>query len=332
MSDLAVAENNFVWRTASEFHDDFILNEIKHENFSCPFCEIRLVAKAIYIHEPQAKSPHFSCFPHKHHLNGCDGYPLVNGKSIESTSHNKKIKIGKKEFQFPEKLTARRNNTTTIERNLIDKEETSLNEIEIVRRRRERAGKEVGEAKYTTSLVRSFAKAYKKVLKLCYEKAKKKQFTKEQRQEFINKKLKEIPIDLGDNSEVNDYQAAFKGTKYFYYNMRIWNGEGSVSINAEKNIIRIQSSQDCQPTKEEVPVPFNIFIKIPKDIENRPAYDRDTISKLISAADNMDEIRWFVCGSAEIAESRKNIRLIVEDPKHIFFKKENKKIITKPKK
>ena len=318
MSDLAITKTGLM-QTASEFHDDFILYKKKYDDFTCPFCSVGLVPKAVYIEGPQGKSPHFSCYPKKPHINGCDGYQIFNGKSAKSSSTRNKIKIGKEEFQFPEKLVSRKKETSKNDDNANICIE--IDSVEKVRPRRESTVLGDEKAKYTSSLIRSFAASYKAIISLCYRYAKENKLEDKKRKKLIKKSLTKAPLDL-EGYQTN-YQAAFKGTKFFCKYSRIWNGTGDVLINEDR--IYIRSNQICEYKNEyEVKkLTFYIFIQIPIDLKSRPAYHQTTINRLIRARENKNQVRWFAYGAPELVLDKKSVLLNIHNFDHLFIEKSN---------
>ena len=321
MSDLAIT-NTGLRKTASEFHDDFILDGVKYNEFYCPFCEIRLIAKAIYIDGPQGKSPHFSCFPGKPHVYGCNGYPIVNGKTTKSNSIGNKVKIGQDEFQFPEKLVPR---SVQIEKkeDKISHKSPVMNPSEIVRRKRSYVGKQVGKAKYTSSLIRSFAKSYKAVISRCYKYSETNKLTTKERTSFIKSILTQMPIEL-DGYQTN-YQTAFQGTRFFSEYPKIWNGHGKVLINDE--VLHLKSCQKCEYRIENdvKELDFYISITIPDSLELCPAYYKTIINRLKKAHESNEKVRWFAYGVAKLIADKKVILLSISVLDHVFIQYSNRK-------
>ncbi|PXF32203.1 hypothetical protein WH50_05600 [Pokkaliibacter plantistimulans] len=317
MSDLAINDKG-EQKAASEFHDDFILHGIQHASFVCPFCFIGLVAKAIYIDGPQGKSPHFSCFPQKPHINGCDGYPLVEGKSVKGEKKSNKIIIGKEEFLFPEKLVSRSKPSQGKFLNDLS-ELIKENNPEKVEKRREGVGKEVGSAKYTSSIIRSFASSKKAIISLVYKYAKDEELSSEERKLLLKDTLSQAPIEL-DGYKTN-YQVAFQGTKYFSTYKKIWNGEGVVKI--KDGIVYILSGQDTEYKHEDnsYELSFYTSLKIPENIEEQPAYHQTIINRLLNAREKELVVKWFAYGMASIVLDKKSVLLSIDNFDHVFIEK-----------
>ncbi|MFT5697923.1 MAG: hypothetical protein ACI8ZB_000777 [Desulforhopalus sp.] len=317
MSDLAV-NGCGERKTASEFHDDYILHGIKHDKFICPFCYIGLVARAIYIDGPQGKSPHFSHFPKKPHINGCDGYPLVEGKSVIGAKKFNKIKIGKEEFSFPEKLVSRSKPAQ-------DKYINDLSDIikadtpEKVTGRREKIGKEVGSAKYTSAIIRSFASSKKAIISMVYKFAKDEKLSNDERKALFKDALSQAPIEL-DGFRTN-YQVAFQGTKYFSRYNKIWSGKGTVKIN--NNSIYILSDQITEYTEDDsdYELDFYMAVQIPDNLDTKPAYHRTIIDRLYTAREKEIPVKWYGYGSATVVLDKKSVLLDMDNLDHVFIEK-----------
>jgi hypothetical protein len=317
MSDLAVTDFGEK-KTASEFHDDYILYGTKHENFTCPFCMIGLVAKAIYIEGPQGKSPHFSHFPKKPHINGCDGYPIIDGKSIRGSKKKNTIKIGKEEFSFPEKLVPR---TKPSQKKFIDNLEVIIRKDtpEKVKARRESTGEETGKAKYTSAIIRSFASSKKAIISLVYKYAKEEGLSDESRKALLKAALSQAPIEL-DGYHTN-YQVAFQWTKYFSKYNKIWNGKGIVKING--NIIYIQSDQSTEYNQDGGihELDFYMVVQIPEDFNVVPAYHRTIVDRLFKARKRNIKVHWYGYGLATVDLENNVVLLTIGNLDHVFIEK-----------
>jgi hypothetical protein len=317
MSDIAIGDSN-EQKTASEFHDDYILHRIKFENFTCPFCMIGLVARAIYIDGPQGKSPHFSHFPKKPHINGCDGYPLVDGKSVKGRKKENKIKIGKEEFSFPEKLVSRQSQS---QKKLIAELNTIVNSNtpEKINIRRERVGKETGKAKYTSAMIRSFASSKKAIISLVYKYAKEEKLSNDDRKALLKQTLSQAPIEL-DGYHTN-YQVAFQGTKYFSQHNKIWNGKGLVKINGDRVYVLSDQATEYRENENSYELDFYMSIKIPEDMSLHPAYHQTVVNRLLKARQSEIPVKWFGYGMACTAIDKGAVLLSIENLDHIFIEK-----------
>ncbi len=317
MSDLAISESGEK-KTASEFHDDYILYGIEHDNFYCPFCMIGLVARAIYIEGPQGKSPHFSHFSKKPHTNGCDGYPLIEGTSGKGSKRDNKITIGKEEFLFPEKLVPRAKQS---QKNIFDDLSKIIrnNTPEKIKSRRERAGKEFGKAKYTSSIIRSFASSHKAIISLVYKYAKERMLSDENRKDLLKKILSQAPIEL--NGYRTNYQVAFQGTKYFSKYNKIWHGKGSVKINGSTVYIISDQATEYNENGNYYELDFYLAIQVPKALNVIPAYHRTLIERLLKAREKNIKAKWFGYGLASIDLDKKLVLLNVDNLDHVFIEK-----------
>lgn len=318
MSDLAVSDTG-IKKTASEFHDDHILYDIEYKSFSCPFCEIPLFAKAIYIDGPQGKSPHFSCFKGSPHINGCDGYPTIDGKTTKTTATQNKIKIGKEEFLFPEKLILRRVQNTESAPAIDADEEQHISAEQKVKKRRAQAGKEVGKAKYSSSLIRSFASSYKAILSKCYDYAAENKLNSSDRNKLFKEVLSQAPIDL-DGFRTN-YQTAFANTRFFSKHSRIWHGLGDLLVN--QNSIVIKSTQKCKYETEGEQRELDVYVKIgiPNNLEGLPIYHRTTINRLLNARARESQVKWFSYGKMDIDPENRFLVVLIDNLDHVFIEK-----------
>ncbi len=318
MSDIAITKTG-IQKSASEFHDDYILYRLEYDSFSCPFCGIALMAKAIYIEGPQGKSPHFSCFKNKPHINGCDGFPLLDGQSTKSSSKKNKLTIGKEDFYFPEKLVPRRNTSGDKESPKETQRDKELRPEDEVRKKRERCGREVGKARYTSALIRSFAASYKAIVSTCFKYAKENKLGNQERNELIKNSLSQAPIELDGFSTT--YQVAFKSTKYFSNYSRIWNGTGELLIKQDQ--IYVKSNILClyKENEQEVELPVYLKIQIPESLDDEPAYHRTTINRLINARRSEKSVKWFAYGKLQPHVEEEYISLEINNLDYIFIEK-----------
>jgi hypothetical protein len=314
MSYLALS-NSGEQKTASEFHDDYIISGVKCEKFMCPFCFTDLIAKAIYIDAPQGKSPHFSCFPGKPHRHGCDGYPLVNSKTTRDPKSRKTIKIGKEEFLFPEKLVLRskasRNQPVGNLSNI-----STENTLEKVKERRDEAGKEGKSAKYTSSLIRSFASSHKEIISVVYEDARNENLSKEDRSKLLKEVLSKFPIEL--NRYETNYQLAFQGTKYFNKHPKIWNGRGVVEINGNTILILSNQATEYSDTDRKLELSFYISVENPDSLSKISAYHKSIIELLRKASESALNIRWYGYGLAKLLLNESLVLLEISNLDHLF--------------
>lgn len=317
MSDLALSDSG-ERKTASEFHDDYMMHGVEYQSFVCPFCFIGLVAKAIYIDGPQGISPHFSCFPKKPHINGCDGYPLIDGKTVKESKVSNKIKIGKDEFSFPEKLVSR---SKPSQNKFIDDFSRLVenNDPEKVKERRDKAGRELGSAKYTSSIIRSFASSKKAIISLVYKYAKEEGLADGDRRTLLKESLSKAPIEL-DGYKTN-YQVAFQGTKYFSKYKKIWNGSGVVKIKG--NFIYILSDQHTEYSENDHRHELNFYVavRIPGDLEASPAYHKTIVERLVKAREKELAVKWHSYGMAKLVLDKDSVLLGVDNLDHVFIEK-----------
>gem|GEM_PF-3510913 len=309
MSELALGDNGQI-KSASEFHDLYIKNTTKHITFTCPFCKVRLFGKAIYVDGPQGKSPHFSCYPQEPHVNGCDGYPTIDGKSTIHLEQTCKTVIGKETFSLPEKLVVKaapNNKKHTIQT-------TNGNESEQVKEKRAQAGRERGTVKYTSSLIRSFVIARNTLLKEIYNHAKSNKLSGAERNELIEKTLTKAPINLDGNS--TNYNKAFQRTTYFSGQNKIWYGESVIS--KYDDFIYILNKSTIKNGKDTLE--FSIKIQIPRNIILTSKRHQSIIHFLTKAIKDKSKLKWYCYGKASINPDGKTAELNIDNLDHVYFK------------
>lgn len=316
MSNLAKSDDGEV-KTASEFRDEYMISGVKYEDFRCPFCNVRLVAKAIYMDKVQIRSPHFGLFQHQLHAEGCDGYPIKGNKSLKVVSKRHTVTIGSEVFEFPEKLTNRKISTNNSHSNVLDNKLSSATASSIIQKRKA-VGLKGESHKYTSSLLQSFVKSRDRVLIALYEASKEKGMSQESQNNFISQTLREIPLELG--SYRLNYNTGFQITSFFTGFSRIWLGEGKVQIDDKQ--IRIISSKPMQigKSKTEPKVEFQVVVPLCLFAISNLKYHLSIKDDLYASK----VIKWYCYGTAKHDIQQNLVTLTLSNLDHIYLKKVGK--------
>ena len=303
MSDLAKTEGG-VTKTALEYRDEYLINEVKYENFYCPFCNIPLIAKAIYIEGVQKKSPHFGVFPSRNHLEECDGYPMQNNRSLKAKSKRSNIKIGGELFEFPEKFTTASPPQPSNARKL----DTHI-KAESIEKKRKAFGAKPPSHKYTSSLLQSFVKSRAKIFSVLYGLHKKNKANLPDRSNFISQQLATIPLELNGN-QLN-YNTAFRNTKYFTSKGVIWEGKGEIRKENKHYVLTSNEATTNGNDKANfrVVIPLELFTSSGKKSH---LLLKETLEEKKSA-------KWFCYGSATHDKAKRMVVLTPSNLNHIFL-------------
>lgn len=161
MSVLGMDANGVV-RTAFEFKDIFDKSGISREPYCCPFCETDYIDRN--ISKDGKKSPHFALPRGKNHSSGCNGEAAPSPEKVrvlEEDDERKRKVVG--DVEFPEELVDARRRRATFK--LLPNGEVPSS-LEVGRRRKEVDVSRLLASRYTTSLLRTFVMANRKLRKL----------------------------------------------------------------------------------------------------------------------------------------------------------------------
>ena len=160
MSALGMDSQGFV-RSAFEFKDNFDRTGTYNNPYRCPFCAIEYVDKCIA--NPCRKAPHFSLKSGTFHLGGCDGDGLtkLTPAAAPPASTDGGGRTVARDVDFPEALVeARRERGRFRPR---PENALPLTSEEIADRRRRVDSSCTMDSKYTSSLLRTFVVAHRRL-------------------------------------------------------------------------------------------------------------------------------------------------------------------------
>jgi hypothetical protein len=306
--------------TAWQCHDEYVSNGTIFEKFRCAFCEARYHSRNIYKDALIGKAPHFYLAKGVRHIGLCNGEPIVTGSPTATKEPLKTVT--KREFDFPEKLTARATprliGVPPVEGIVPPGEQE-------IRNRRLRAGKEHGASCFTTSLLQNIVESKNKLISWCYEEAKRKKLAVGARNQLIKETAESYPLQLFDQQNLN-YQSAFGGADYSWHegSTRIFHAKnGRAALTDDGFVIRseptaVATANERAQQKRTSEVCYRIT---PNDvIENMPRSHVRLLEELKSAAEDGKAIQWYVYGRMELMDEINVISFANLD--HLFFRKE----------
>ena len=301
MSELAITNDSDEILSAWAYRDMFFQDEIQFHEFRCPFCDIPLVARAIYKEEA-GKSPHFAIFPHTPHLYGCDGRP-------QGFQAAKRVRSGKKimlvDMNFPQELVPRRRPKEP-KPNPVEKPHSITPEI--VQERRLEAGSGARHVP-TSSRLADFVDAYRAV-------------TRQWQSDNPGKKTMEwaeikaiwgaMPLKLADET---NYADGFRPTTFIQKSPRVYNGKSVVS--REKDGLFVSSESDTRNAADTW-LPFQVCLPPQWSASSDgPKWRTKVYAELLSLSETGDPVKWYAYGMPEKEDDKVVLRPASLD--HFYF-------------
>ncbi|MHB8368955.1 MAG: competence protein CoiA family protein [Leptospirales bacterium] len=296
--------------TSYEFRDEYLREGVIRHAFFCPFCGIMLDPVLIYKDGECGKSPYFRHKPGHNHISPCDGAPknvqTIPPKAPPVRSVDKSI------LEFPEELIAPRKPLATIKGAADPTQFTTPEEIE---RRRNEAGQSLGPARYRTSLLRSIAEAFQKLMEEYKDRISTEGI------ELAKKWLEatSISLPLTIYGIKRNYKTAIQTTKFFPSGRnpeRIFRGFG-VPVQTE-NGFEILNKDECKIGEAMYPVSVIIGLDLTSEPSMKISWT-NTFEVLKEFSAKNINIHWFCFGKMEKDGSRYVIR--VESWDHLYLKK-----------
>ncbi|MEE9494439.1 MAG: hypothetical protein V3W04_13815 [Gammaproteobacteria bacterium] len=299
MSEWAIGNGDIEERTAYEYRELSLDQNIKFKVFLCPFCDIPLIPVNLYKIEELARSPHFRISKEAHRY-GCDGSPKrTRIKEVKPAKRH----VEKREFHLPEALIPRRTTVVSIRVDNLQEKRRKPNENEIDQRRQEAANR-LGPAIYKTSLIRSIATAFLDVFKESYKQQKANKWSEEERRKWATTLLKTSHLTLYESYTLT-YHSAIRNMRFPPPSKpRIFHGWGQVTCNrytpnyAEYQIIPNTMIEHTINEKTQY-YPVEITIRI--TLNDEPiGSQRLLIKQLEKATTQTLEVRWFAYGTISL--------------------------------
>ncbi len=303
--------------TASEFRDLFIRDGIRLRNFVCPFCKVPLIAKAIYMQELQARSPHFAVWPGKEHLYGCNGMPQIETKDTETPPRHT---FEKQYMDIPEELVLRPN--SAFKRSRVSTQNKPSITEEDVRQMRNSPAFRVFSSRHTSRLVRPFAEAWSKLMKDCYDARRSNKLSDDEFKKLVRKTLGAHSIKILKQNAMT-YHDGFRDVQHpnWALGARIFHGNGTAQktargfiITADKQAMR---ENDIDESVELLPA----LVRIACHNTELPKLHENLVCQLNELSASGDMFKWFVVGEMKFFYNPiKHFAIIVSNLDLIYIK------------
>lgn len=316
MSEWAIGDGDTQERTAYEYREFYLDQELEFKPFTCPFCDVPLTPVNLYTKEEIAKSPHFRA-DKGDHRSGCDGSPLFM-RTMDRRPPKRHVE--RREFQLPEALVPRRPPVIT---SAVHSRPPSVGipDEEEVKQRRKRAAESLGPAVYRTSLIRSVAIAFLGVFKESYEQQKKKNWTEEQRRQWVKGLLEENRLTLYDGYTLT-YQSAIRNIRFPPPpKPRIFHGWASVTCcrgTGRDGEYVLTPNAMVEHTEGEDVQQYPVEISIRVNADEPVGSQRYTLERLDKAASKGLEARWFAYGVLHLQDDGV-YRMTVDEVDHLYL-------------
>ncbi len=281
--------------TSYAFRDEYLRDDIEHDQHFCPFCGIPLIPVLIYKDGKSGKTPHFKTHKESRHIFPCDGAPEYSHSS--SPKKRPLRSVDKTELHFPEELIESRKISVVREPTKGDTTGHDTPE-EICCRRK--AAQSLGPAHYRTSLLREIAEAFHKVLSEFGHR--KKAEGEESAKKWLKETLKGLPLTLYRVKRT--YRDGIQKTGFMPSGAnpeRIFRGAGTPVLF--QDAIEIPSEDPVKINGQDVPV----FILVRENLLQEPSMKSSwtkTMNRLLEASRNSKRIFWFCYGKMEKEEGR----------------------------
>ncbi|MFN7152382.1 MAG: hypothetical protein ACK4OE_01725 [Acidovorax sp.] len=299
--------------SAYEFKDIFDRTGEYTGPFCCPFCEVSYIDKCIKT--PCVKAPHFSLVPNgPGHLGQCNGEPARYSEIAAVVDEIKKPRrkvVG--EIEFPEALVAASPVRARFKKSG-DGQRPLQDEVE-----RRRHGVDVTgfqASKFTSSLLRTFVFAHRRLKELAREHAQKSaapstlEFKRTYREVMESKPLELYGERLTYNDVFINSRLSPPGKP------RIFQGRGWVGQEGDELVIR---DGDAWPEEPRSSVKLEFFVVTDANIaECAPRTHRQLHSKLVDAARAGDPVHWHAFGSVLYSDAKQFV-LRVMSLDHLFL-------------
>lgn len=312
MSGLGMDRHGLV-HSAYEFKDIFDRTGEYAGPFCCPFCEVSYVDKCIKT--PCVKAPHFSLVPNGPvHLGQCNGEPAPSSgiaAVVEEIKRPRRKVVG--EVEFPEALVAASPVRARFKKSG-DGQRSLPDEVE-----RRRHGVDVTgfqASKFTSSLLRTFVFAHRRLKELAREEAQKSaapstpEFKRAYREVMESKPLELYGERLTYNDVFINSRLSPPGKP------RIFQGRGWVGQEGDELVIR---DSDTWPEEPRSSMKLEFFVVADADIaEGAPRTHQQLHSALVDAARAGNPVHWHAFGSVLYSDAKQFV-LRVKSLDHLFL-------------
>lgn len=306
MSDYAITEIDGQPMSAWDYRSLYLRDGVRFDNFSCPFCHIRLCANLIYTAGEISKSPYFSA-KWDEHIGGCNGEPIF---SENANKQPPKAHYDLREMHFPEALTDRpppRITRPDAPKSIIP----TLTPIDVMERRR-KSGL-LGRAIPKTYLLQSIVEVYNSVWKEGFNQAKSNKWDDAERIRWTKDTLCKMPLRLVDQT---NYIAAFRTPVFLdEKSFRIYHGDGLVTVSQSGFIISSEKGAKIN----NLQIPFCVEINNALVNEASPKSHVAIFSTLKGFAENGMGVRWYAYGKPCITDNLCELSVVNLD--YLYVKK-----------
>ena len=312
------------------YRELYLDEDIIYDEFFCPYCDVRLIAKNIYRdrNEELIKQPYFASFPGKGHALGCEFEALEKVDQEETGGVLTGSRTNKPSADDPEIFAVR---TESYWQNRAESDarrkmqQTISNEaLRSVVHKGESSDRYIDGARNSASRVysmRSFAECYALFYKKAFKLRDENKWSKEQFNEYVKKELSAKNLVFSKDNATNYYygfKSLYKEEFLDFKRERIYHGKGYIEksgslyqVNSNKRILLKNGST----------VPFYVLIEI-VNVEHMPRSHRDIVDFMESAAKdrkNYYDIKWFARGIPAVKGS--SIVLYLKNLDFLFLKK-----------
>lgn len=282
--------------TAYEFRDLFLEAGVRHENFSCPFCGVPLIAKCVYPKMPCVKAPHFAFPPGGAHKPWCERCEVETvGPPSPTNPKAAQSRVLLRDVELPEALVPRRIKQVKLPMpgtsSWIEHTEASA--------RRVRASLTTAALpqRQTTSLLQNIADAYHAArgrvgAKLRAEGKRDAPFW-----HALNGELAGFPLKLHD--EHLNYSTAFRSPTGIVRGLRIYHGSNGMVERHGANLVIRERPRDIANALGAPPLRASVLVVVPPTRPDEPAWQRNFRERLVGWSRTSESLRWFCLGRVE---------------------------------
>lgn len=291
MSDYAVTEMGGTPRTAFEYRNDFLDRGINFSDFFCPFCNIQLSARLVYMIGELSKSPHFAATRGKH-LFDCDGAPITSERQKTDDIRSHYIR---REMSSPEVLISR-----PIKREVVLIKPKNIEKLsqELVDEKRKNQNS-AGLAKSKVYLLQPIVEARNSEIRKVFKIAEETKLDLTDKNNMMNKVLSDMPLKL---EQETNYSKGFHTPKLIDNRHKlIYYGNGLVTK------INEQLAIECDMKAQIAGVDVKFYVGIDSICsvnDTSPMSQRRLYSLIKEAYKNKIKLKWYAYGKPEVLSNQ----------------------------
>ncbi len=330
MSSEASVKINGEKHSAWYYRELYIDEDITFDEFFCPYCGVRLIAKNVYRdrNEELLKQPYFASFPGKGHALGCEFEKQAKDDVKETINVPTGLRKNNPSADDPEIFAVR---SESYWRNKAESDTLRKMRHPIFNegmhsevRNTESSSSYIDGIKNTASKVysmRSFAECYTLFYKKAFKLRDDNKWSKEQFNEYVKKELLSKRLVFSRDNITNYYygfKSLYKEEFLDFKRERIYHGKGY--IEKRGNAYRLNSNKRIL-LKNGSTVPFCVVIEN-INTEYMPRSHKDIVHFIEAAAkdrNNYYDIKWFARGIPVVHNN--SIILYLKNLDFLFLKK-----------